>query len=104
MVRACGARARGREGGRRGGFYEWRKWSPCSIHAPCGLVPGIDTLPVDGGLDDLSDIPGWIDAGLVKRIDEIKRLARADRLDEVHPSHLMVLIGEIERLHERSAA
>lgn len=44
------------EGSRRSGFYAWRKWNPCSAHAPGGLVPGIDALPADGGLDDLSDI------------------------------------------------
>lgn len=37
-----------------------------------------------------------------KRIEEIRSLARAGRLDEVHPSHLMVLILEIDRLKGRS--
>lgn len=55
-LRACGARNGERIGSRKGGYYQWSKWNPCSDHAPGGLIPGIDALPVDGGLDDMSDI------------------------------------------------
>lgn len=36
-----------------------------------------------------------------KRIEEIRQKAREGKLDEVHPSHLMVLVSEIDRLEDR---
>jgi hypothetical protein len=50
--RRCGARASETIRFPRGGFYRWRKWNPCSEHAPGGLTPP------DGRwlLDDLDSV------------------------------------------------
>ncbi len=48
----CGARAREVNRFPDGGFYAWRKWSPCSEALPGGLSPG-PLLDECGDLDDV---------------------------------------------------
>lgn len=50
--RKCGARS-GETIWIGGGFYEWRKFNPCSEATPGGLAPDVNALPACGDLDEV---------------------------------------------------
>jgi hypothetical protein len=49
--RSCGARTSERSAFPDGGYFYWRKWSPCSEYAPGGVHPDAGKMDECGDLD-----------------------------------------------------